>query len=234
MRVLSITAHPDDMEFHAAGTLLKCKERGDDVFVCTINNGNMGHFEIMPPELGRIRAEEARKACELGGFEYIPCDIGDLESYYQSREQKNKVVDVIRYANPDLILTHAPDDYMCDHVAASHLVFDASFMATVPHYETRHPAISTVAPIFYMETAGGVNFNPTEYVDITDVYETKLKMLLCHESQAKWLKEHDNVDYANELRVLAEFRGMQSGCKYAEAFRPCMVNLRMRTKRLLP
>ena len=37
MRVLAITAHPDDMEFMCAGTLLKCKARGDEVFVCTIN-----------------------------------------------------------------------------------------------------------------------------------------------------------------------------------------------------
>ena len=66
MRVLAITAHPDDMEFMCAGTLLKCKARGDEVFVCTINNGNMGHLEIMPDELAEIRKafEESGVAIE--------------------------------------------------------------------------------------------------------------------------------------------------------------------------
>ncbi len=234
MRILSITAHPDDMEFHVAGTLLKYKQRGDDVFVCTINNGNMGHFEIMPDELAKIRAEEARRSCEIGGFEYLPANIGDLKSYYQSKEQKDILVDIIRYANPDIIFTPDPDDYMCDHVAASKLAFDAAFMATVNHYETKYPAISNIAPIYYMETAGGVGFMPTEYVDITDVYEKKLEMLLCHQSQAVWLKEHDGVDYTNEMRILSEFRGMQCGVQYGEAFRPCLVSHQLRTKRMLP
>ena len=37
MNVLAITAHPDDMEFKCAGTLIKCVKRGDNVFLCTIN-----------------------------------------------------------------------------------------------------------------------------------------------------------------------------------------------------
>ena len=46
------------------------------------------------------------------------------------------MVDVIRYANPDLIITHDPDDYMPDHTSISKLVFDASFTATLPNYYT--------------------------------------------------------------------------------------------------
>ncbi len=234
MRVLAIAAHPDDIEFHCAGTLLKCKDRGDEVFVCTVNNGNMGHLEIMPEELRNIRRAEAQRSCDLAGFTYLPADIGDLCSYYQSREQKDIIVDIIRQADPDLIIMPDPDDYMCDHVAASKLAFDAAFMATVPHYITKYPATNKICPIYYMETAAGVNFNPTEYVDITPYYEKKVEMLLCHESQAVWLKEHDNVDYTNECRLLSEFRGMQCKVQYAEAFRPCIVSHRLVPYRILP
>ena len=49
--VLAITCHPDDMEIACAGTLLKCKERGDRVVVCHLSSGNQGHEIIMPDEL---------------------------------------------------------------------------------------------------------------------------------------------------------------------------------------
>lgn len=234
MRVLAVAAHPDDVEFHCAGTLLKCKQRGDEVFVCTVNNGNMGHEEIMPDELAQIRRAEAQKACDLAGFHYLPANIGDLQSYYQNREHRDLIVDIFRQANPDLIFIHHPNDYMCDHVAASKLAFDAAFVASCPHYITKYPAISNLAPIYYMTTAAEMGFIPTEYVDITDVYEKKIQMLLCHESQEKWLREHDNVDYTNECRIMSEFRGMQCKVKYAEAFAPCLVSHRITTKRVLP
>ena len=234
MVVLAVAAHPDDIEFHFAGTLLKCKQRGDEVWICTVNNGSMGHAVIMPDELAEMRKKEAANSCKIAGFNYITADIGDLQSYYQSREHKDIMVDIFRQVNPDLIFIQKPNDYMCDHVAASHLAFDASFMATCPHYETKYPAIDKIAPIYYMGTASEVGFNPTEYVDITDVYETKIKMLMCHESQEVWLREHDNVDYTNECRILSEFRGMQCKVKYAEAFEPCLVAHRIVPYRMLP
>ncbi|HAZ20030.1 MAG TPA: hypothetical protein DCY75_07680 [Clostridiales bacterium] len=234
MRVLCISAHPDDMEINCAGTLLKCKARGDDVFVCHVNNGDMGHFEIMPDALGVMRTNEARRSCNLAGFTHLTCNIGDLDAYYQNKEQKDLLIDIIRQVNPDFIITMYPDDYMCDHEATSKLTFDAAFMATVPHYETNYPATNDVVPIFYMDAAQGVNFQPTEYVDITDVFDQKIEMLLCHESQAKWLWEHDRNDYTQSTRVLASFRGMQCGVKYAEGFRQCMVGLKLRPKRYLP
>ena len=60
--VLAVTAHPDDMEICCAGTLLKCKERGDRVVVCHLSNGDLGHVVIMPEELGKIRVEEAKRS----------------------------------------------------------------------------------------------------------------------------------------------------------------------------
>ena len=234
MRVLAIVAHPDDMEFYCAGTLLKCKARGDEVFVCTINNGNMGHLEIMPDELAEIRRAESQKSCDLAGFTYLSCDIGDLCSYYQSKEHKDKLVDVIRQANPDLMIIHDPEDYMTDHVAASKLAFDAAFMATVPHYITNYPAIDEFCPIYYMANGAGINFMPTEYVDLTEFYEKKLEMLHCHQSQEAWLRDHDGIDYTKECRVLSEYYGLHCNSDYAEAFRPCLVAYRLRSYRMLP
>ena len=234
MRVLCISAHPDDMELQCAGTLLKCKQRGDEVFVCHVNNGDMGHFEIMPDELGPMRINEAKNACALAGFTHLTCDIGDLKSYYQSREQKDILVDIIRQVNPDMIITMYPDDYMCDHIAASKLAFDAAFMASVPHYVTKYPATDKVCPMYYMEPHYGFNFIPTDYVDITDTFDKKIDMLQCHKSQSVWLMEHDNIDYTEGARIVAKYRGLQCGVKYAEAFIQCKVALKVLPARLLP
>lgn len=234
MNILAVGCHPDDVEINCSGTLAKCVKRGDKVTVCHVANGNMGHMVIMPDELREVRAAEAKKAGALAGIEVVTCDIGDLMVYEGSKEQRDKMVEIIRKVNPDLIITHAPDDYMPDHVAVSRLVFDASFAATVPHYEEGITGEAKVTPIYYMENCDGVNFIPTEYVDITDEIDLKLEMLACHESQLIWLRDHDNIDVLDKARVISRYRGFQCGATYAEAFRPCIAGLKMTTKRLLP
>lgn len=133
--VLVISSHPDDMEIACAGTLLKCKERGDRVVVCHLSSGNQGHEVIMPEQLTEMRAREARKSGELAGFEVVWGGFNDLEIYDNNKESRDKVVRVIKQVNPDFIITHDPNDYMPDHVATSKLVFDACFTATLPHYD---------------------------------------------------------------------------------------------------
>ncbi len=233
-KVLAITCHPDDMEITCGGTLVKCVKRGDEVTLCHVANGNMGHMEIMPDELGEIRKGEAKKAGKIGGFKVVTCDIGDLMVEAADREQHDKLVKVIRDADPDFIITHAPNDYMLDHVAVSKLVFNASFSATVPHYREDLGKPSRVVPIFYADNAALLGSQPTEYVDITDELDTKIKMLECHESQLVWLKDHDDSDIVEATKIYAAFRGYQSGVKYAEGFTQCLTDHRIVTKRLLP
>jgi len=232
--VLAITCHPDDMEICCAGTLLKCKERGDRVVVCHLCSGNLGHVVIPPDELKVMRAKEAERSAAMAGFEIIHSEFDDLDIYYDNKEARDKVVDIIKQVNPDFIITHAPNDYMLDHTATSKLAFSASFAASCPHYERELGEATAVTPIFYMESADVVDSEPDFYVDITDELETKLDMLACHESQIVWLREHDNVDILEKTRIVAAFRGFQSGVKYAEGFRRCNTGLRNTTKRLLP
>lgn len=234
MNILAIGCHPDDVEINCAGTLAKCVRRGDRVIVCHACNGNMGHEVIMPDELRLIRAEEARKAGSLAGIEVITADIGDLTANGGDMAQRDKIIEIIRYAQPDLIISHAPSDYMCDHVAVSRLVFDASFAASCPHYRMDLGPASKVTPLYYMDNLGGHGFVPTEYVDITDTFELKMQMLECHESQLKWMREHDNIDFADFVRTTAKYRGLQCGVPYAEAFTQAYVYPKVQAERLLP
>lgn len=240
MRVLAIGCHPDDVEIACSGTLAKCVKRGDTVIVCHASTGNLGHVIIPPDELTVIRANEAKRAGALAGIEVICAGFNDLEIYDNNKEARDKIVDVIRYANPDVIITHNPDDYMPDHTAVSRLVFDASFTATLPNYKYKahfsnpdNPPAKLV-PIYYMDTLAGVNFIPEEYVDITDEIDLKIQMLECHESQVVWMKEHDGIDFADMVKTCSRYRGYQCGAEYAEGFRICKAYLKGTTEKLLP
>ena len=234
MRVMAIGANPDDIELMCAGTLLKCAQRGDEIIMCVSTNGSMGHFEILSPHLSAIRKREARQSAKVCGAEIILLDLPDAGPF-PSPEQRDIYVEAIRQARPDIILTHHPQDYMTDHYYTSQNVLDASFWCAIPQYYTTTPGDPTIPAVFFFETVGGLGgFRPTVYVDISDVWDKKVEMLLCHQSQAKWLKEHDNIDYVEFMAATARFRGLQCGVEYAEAFEPLMRFPRVRPERLLP
>ena len=233
MTVLAVAAHPDDLEFQCAGTLAKYRKAGHKVVMCHACNGNKGHKTIPSDELGRVRTEEARQGAKIIGADAITPDIGDLEIFVD-RDDSLRLVDIIRQVRPDVVITHPPDDYMSDHTVTSQLVRDATFNATVPYLKTQHGPTDKIPPLYFMDASAGIGFLPTEYVDITEEFETKKQMLLCHKSQHEWLEDHDSIDLVEFMETLAKFRGMQCGVRYAEAFRRCDAWGRIPTKRLLP
>ena len=234
MNVLAIGCHPDDIEISCSGTLAKCVKRGDKVTVCHVCNGNMGHEIISPEELREIRINEAKKAGALAGIEVVTIDICDLLPNGCDFSQRDKIVELIKNTQPDFIITHSPNDYMPDHREVSKLVFNVSFSASCPHFYPELGAPSKVSCVYYADTDSGINFIPTEYVDVSDVIEQKIEMMNCHKSQLDWLQEHDGSDALAEARIRAAFWGHQCGVKYAEAFRPMLADGRMRTFRVLP
>lgn len=235
MNVLAVGCHPDDLEIGCGGTLTRFSEEGHRVTICVVANGNMGHTVISPDELQVIRAEETRRAgVVLGAAEVVTLGVNDLEIDSGRPETILQLVNLIRRVQPDIILTHSPEDYMKDHIEVSKLVFDASFSASVPHFHPSTTSVAKITPLYYMDTVAGINFIPSEYVDISEVIEMKLTALNCHESQVKWMRDHDGIDLLDFVRTVAKFRGLQCCAAYAEGFRPCLTWPRLNTKRLLP
>ncbi|GGD55289.1 PIG-L deacetylase family protein [Paenibacillus nasutitermitis] len=236
MNVLAVGCHPDDLEIGCGGTLAKLASQGHEITMVHVANGNKGHKIIPPAELAEIREQEAKKAGSLIGAEVISLNRPDLMVKSDQDELISLLAGVIRRVRPDFIITHPPEDYMKDHMEVSRAVFDASFAATVPHYEADggHPAAAKVAPIYYMDTLAGVGFLPTEYVDISDFIEVKIQMNDSHQSQIKWLYEHDGIDFLDFVRTVSKFRGLQCGKAYAEGFKQCQAWPRLTTERLLP
>lgn len=235
MNILAVGCHPDDLEISCGGTLAMYAMGGHRVTMVHVANGNMGHAIIMPDELREIRRKEAQQAGSvLGASEVISLDTGDLLVDSHQPDLVRAMVEVIRRTQPDVIITHSPEDYMRDHVEVSRLVFDASFSASVPHYITPAQNSAAITPIYFMDTLAGVNFLPTEYVDISTTIEVKLKAVDCHESQVKWMRDHDGIDFLEFTRTTSRFRGLQCGATYAEGFRLCLTWPRLPTRRLLP
>ena len=234
MNILAIGCHPDDLVIQCSGTLRKYVERGDKVFMVDIANGNLGHKVIEKDELRVIRRKESEVAARVIGAEYFAVDIGDCLVNNHDEDAQDRLIDIVRYTKPDAVITHNPSDYMRDHEEAGYMAFSASFTAGCNHRYTEYPAIDNVPAIMYMDTADGLGFIPTEYVDITDVMDKKIEAIMCHKSQIEWLMEHDHADVIDQVRICAKYRGYQCGVKYAEGFRPCIQSLRMRPYRILP
>jgi len=235
MNILAIGANPDDVELFCSGTLIRYKKEGHKVAMCWVTTGDKGSLDISPRETTETRAEEAHKSASLIGAEAIPLGIPDGEVYHNEK-MRRKLVDVIRKTEPDVIITHSSNDYMSDHTLTSQLVFEASFWAGSPGYKgEKDLSTCQVRPfVFYMDTVTGVNFLPTEYVDITAVFEKKREVLACHQSQVKFIKERNGIDILEMMEIMARFRGLQCGVTYAEGFRRLEVYLRNTPKRLLP
>ena len=234
MKVLAIGAHPDDLEILCGGTLARYAREGAEVTMCSVANGNRGSFVHSREEIAAIRAREAAASAELLGSRYVTLGVGDTELNAADETQRLAVTELIRSVDPDVVITHYNQDYMPDHNEVSNLVEAAIFFATVPLYETDSAPTVAVAPLYFMDTLGGVGFVPTEYVDISDVHQTKLDALGCHESQVGWLLEHDGTDTLGNTRISDLYRGNQCGVKAAEGFRQSLRYLRLRTSRLLP
>src|SRR5437016_14492169 len=127
MNILAIGAHPDDLEILCGGTLARFAQRGDRVTMLIMSDGSAGHAEIPAAELAAIREREARAAVAVIGAEFVWLGLRD-EFVFNDEPTRILLLNAIRAARPELILTHHPDDYHPDHRSVSRAVFDASFI----------------------------------------------------------------------------------------------------------
>jgi LmbE family N-acetylglucosaminyl deacetylase len=192
-RVLVITAHPDDVDFGAAGTVAVFTERGVDVTYCLVSDGDAGGFDEAIPrsDMAALRREEqARAAKEVGVEEliFLGQPDGQLQAGLDLRE---KLARVIRQVRPDLVITQNPVRNLA-RIRASHpdhlAVGEATLCAVFP--DARNPfafphllhdeglAPWTVPEVWLFGSGEG-----SRAVDITEQVDRKLRALRAHESQ---------------------------------------------------
>ena len=238
MNILAIGAHPDDVEISCGGTLAKYAKQGHKVFTATATNGNIGSATLPMDEIARIRKEEARRAAAHIGAEYICLDYDD-EMFYEDREARLKFIDLVRYCKADVILTHNPEDYNPDHELTSKIINDIAVMIPIAKIVTPSKPYDKIPIIAYFESANGLGFVPTEYVDITDTIEIKMAMCSEHKSQVQWMQDNykdtlNGKNFLEQYYTQSRYRGIQCGVEYAEGFRMANDAFRVVPYRVLP
>lgn len=234
MNVLAIGAHPDDVEFLCAGTLALYADRGHAVFVAIATNGNVGSPTLSKDEIAAVRRQEAEASCSLIGACLIWMDFDD-EWLFDTPEVRARFIDAIRESEAEVVFAHSTDDYHPDHRVSGQVAADARIPSTIRLVETTRPAVPKVPHVFVMDTIGSVGFEPEFYVDIGgEAFERKKEMLGKHRSQDEWLKHLYGMSYVEFMEIQARQRGLQAGCRVAEAFREIKTYPRTGSAALLP
>ena len=197
MKILAIGAHPDDIEIFMYGLLSVCKKRGDEIGLIVATDGGAGNVKSNI-NLSSIRESETRKALDsLGVINMLGLPDGKL---LESKNAIQIINDAVNFENPDIIVTHAPEDYHSDHRALSLYVQDiAGFRC----------------PIIFADTLMGVNFFPDFYIDITSCFKSKNDAIMCHKSQRP-------EKFASAMKLMNSYRAAQCNApksNYAEAYR---------------
>lgn len=225
--VLAIAAHPDDIEFMMAGTLLQLGAAGWELHYLNLSTGNLGSLNTSPARTARIRRAEARAAAALLGATWHPPMCDDLEIAYDGRTIR-RLCAVVREVAPAIVLTHALQDYMEDHMATARLAVTAAFAREIPGYRTLPPREpSRGAVTIYHASPHGLRdplrqrVLPGAFVDTTAVHDRKRAALACHASQGSFLDATQAMDgYLNTMeRFSRELGRLSRRFRHAEGWR---------------
>jgi LmbE family N-acetylglucosaminyl deacetylase len=225
--VLAAAAHPDDIEFMMAGTLLRLKAAGAEIHMWNLANGHCGTARHTREDIIRLRAAEAEASARLGGARSHPALFDDLGVFYDPPSLA-RVGAVVRQIRPAIILTHSPQDYMEDHQNVCRLMVTAAFARGMRNFETHPPQDAWDAPVavYHAMPHGladglGRRIQPDAYVNTASVMTLKREMLACHRSQKEWLDVSQGMDaYLNEMeRMSAEVGRMSGRFTHAEGWR---------------
>ena len=225
--MLAIGAHPDDIEFLMAGTLILLKNVGWDLHYMNIANGNCGTETEEPERIIAVRRQESLDACKLIGARYYESIANDLEIYHTT-EVVAKVVAVVRRVRPRILLLMSPTDYMEDHMNACRIGVTAAFARGMRNARCDPPVrpISDDVTVYHAQPIGlrdplRRSVWAGQYVDIGSVMDTKRKMLAAHRSQKEWLDVSQGLDsYLDTMETMSREVGEISGVfEYAEGWR---------------
>ena len=223
----AIFAHPDDIEFVAAGTLIKLAAAGWETHYMTLSGGDCGSMVFNPQQTAEIRGQEARTAAAILGAKFHPAMCKDLQVMYDVETLRRLAV-VIREVKPGIILTHSPDDYMEDHMNTSRLAVTAAFARAMPNFGTNPPSASAEfeTTVYHAQPHGlrdqlRRKVIPGAFVDTTDVHAVKRDALAAHATQKNWLDKTQGMEsYLNSGDEMSREVGRMSGAfEHAEGWR---------------
>ena len=200
-KLIVVGGHPDDPEGAAGGTLVKFAEAGWETVTLYLTTGEAGIPGTAAADAAKIRRAEAEAACEI--LRCRPVFFGQIDgAAVVTNAEYERFARVVDDESPDLVLTHWPVDTHRDHRAASLMTFDAWHELGFPFALGYHEVLTGE------QTQA---FNPTAFVDVSDVIDRKHLACLAHVSQ-------DGPDIVRRHSRMSRFRGLQVHAEHAEAF----------------
>lgn len=200
MKILGFGAHPDDIEISMFGLMSAFQKNGNEVILAVATDGAAGTYKGKSNinNLSEIRSKETKEALKvISNPILLNLPDGSLDYKNSAFEKIHKAIISV---DPDIIVTHSPNDYHSDHRALSKYIIDA---------------VNFRAPVLFSDNLMCTNFEPDYYIDITCFFEKKIKAMKFHVSQ--------NPDKFIELiKVMNSFRAAQcnySKGSYAEAYK---------------
>ncbi|HEV2377855.1 MAG TPA: PIG-L deacetylase family protein [Streptosporangiaceae bacterium] len=224
--VLVVMAHPDDVDYGAAGTVARWTRMGTRVGYCVVTDGDAGAEDprVDRAELASRRRAEQRDAARIVGVSDVRFLGYSDGSVSASLGLRRDITRVIRATRPDLVLTHSPERNLTrvkashpDHRAVGAAVLDAVYPdarnpCSYPEQVISEGLEPWVVPQVWLR--GG----PTDdhYVDVTATFELKMAAIRAHRSQGGQEAEFSEV-MRGRLAVFAERAGLPPG-RLCEAF----------------
>ncbi|MCS7061666.1 MAG: PIG-L family deacetylase [Anaerolineae bacterium] len=224
---MAIAAHPDDIEFTMAGTLLLLKHASYDIHMWNLANGHCGTAVHDRAEIIRLRTAEAEASARLAGAVIHPPIADDLAIFYEAGLLA-QVAAVIREVQPSILLIPSPQDYMEDHTNTCRLAVAAAFARGMRNFETRPPRPPWNGnTVLYHAMPHGLRdglrrlVQPELYVDISSVLPLKREMLSQHRTQKDWLDLSQGMgSYVAAMEEMSRTVGRMSGrFEHAEGWR---------------
>ncbi len=200
LKVIVAGAHPDDPESAAGGAIARYTDLGHEVVCLYLTRGEAGMRGKTHKEAATIRTAEAEKACQI--LKARPLFAGQVDGSTEVNPARyDEFFKLLSAEKPDIVFTHWPVDTHRDHRATSILVYDAWLK------------MGKKFALFYFEVDAGAQtqlFRPTHYVDISATEERKRQACYAHTDAPQFYPRYHDL--------MNRFRGLECGCKYAEAF----------------
>lgn len=191
-RVLVVTAHPDDVDFGAAGTVCAFTDAGIEVAYCIVTDGDAGGDDpaVSRADMASIRREEQLAAAAVVGVHDVTFLAYPDGRVVPSLELRRDLTRVIRRLRPGRVVTQSPDR-MWGRIYASHpdhlAVGEAATCAVYPDARNpfAHPELLAegLEPHFVPELWLMATASPTIAVETTHTFDRKIEALRCHRSQ---------------------------------------------------
>lgn len=213
LNILCVGAHPGDPEFGCGGTMAKYSNTGNDVTFLYLTRGEAYNNKQSFEKSAALRTKEAETSCKV--LKATPLFAGQIDGNTELNKHKNEeTTKLILAQKPNIVFTHWPLDSHPDHQIAGLLTLTA-WVRSNKQFDLYFYEVNTGS-----ETMA---FTPTDYVDISDVRETKKAAMFAHQTQ-----DPEEV-YASFFKTMEEFRGLEANVPAAEAF----IHFKPNDKRML-